>query len=213
MTSFWVMTHIIQRPELLASIRKEITTVMQPLEPLDASNGEALTNLAKKGLLDECPLLQSTISEALRVSSTGASIRKVTKTAVIGGKTLPVGANVLLPQRLSLLSPQAFGPNADQVDLRRFMHNKSLQRHESYRVYGGGVTLCSGRVLGKREIVTFVAIALWRYDIEMLQEGQEVLGVKGKPVPRLDEAKPSMGVAKQVEGDDMIVKISLRTPQ
>ena len=46
--------------------------------------------------------------------------------------------------------------------------------------------------------------------MEVLAPGKEALGVKGKPFPRVDEAKPSLGISKQVVADDMILKLTLR---
>ena len=69
---------------------------------------------------------------------------------------------MLLPQQESLLSPEGFGPNAREVDLSRFMKDKSLERTAYYRPFGGGITLCSGRFNGKEEVLAFVALGLWR---------------------------------------------------
>ena len=46
----------------------------------------------------------------------------------------------------------------------------------------------------------------------VVQPGEEVLGVKGILLPRIDERKPSLGISKQFEGDDMIVQISKLAP-
>jgi hypothetical protein len=46
--------------------------------------------------------------------------------------------------------------------------------------------------------------------MEIVGPKEKALGVKGMPFPRLDEAKPSNGMSKQVEGDDLILKISRR---
>jgi hypothetical protein len=55
---------------------------------------------------------------------------------------------------------EGFGANACEIDLSRFATDKSLERNGYFRPFGGGVTLCSGRILGKREVLTFVALAL-----------------------------------------------------
>ena len=43
--------------------------------------------------------------------------------------------------------------------------------------------------------------------MQVVDPGQEALGVKGMPFARVDTAKPSLGISKQVEGDDMILEI------
>jgi hypothetical protein len=58
--------------------------------------------------------------------------------------------------------------------------------------------------------MAFVALALLRYDIRPLKKGEKVLGVRGKPLPRVDDGRPSLGVATQIKGGDMILAISER---
>lgn len=210
MTAFWMLAYLLQHPAFTASVRKEIAPGMRMLESSTNDNDARMAEVTKNFLLSSCPLLNSAFNETLRVSSTGSSVRQVMKPVRIGSKTVSINTKIFMPQRQLLLAPEAFGPNAHQIDLARFAKNKSLDRHEYYKPFGGGITLCSGRVLGKREVLAFVALALWRYDIQVVNSGEEELGVKGVRFPRLDEGKPSLGISKQVEGDDMIVKIKKR---
>ncbi|KAL8969942.1 MAG: hypothetical protein Q9197_004074 [Variospora fuerteventurae] len=210
MTLFWLIAHLLQRPELATAVREEISPAMQAFHFPASGSEESLTEITKQQLVDACPLLNSAFNEVVRVTSTGCTIREVANPVGCGGKDLSPGTKVLIPQRPMLLAKQAFGPDALDVDLSRFSKNRALERHSYYRPFGGGVTLCSGRVLGRREILAFVALALWRYEMHPLDVGQEALGVRGKPFPRVDEKKPSVGIAKQIEGDDMIVRIARR---
>jgi hypothetical protein len=92
----------------------------------------------------------------------------------------------------------------------RFLKNKKLERSEFFRPFGSGVTLCSGRIIGRHQILAFVAIALLRFDIDVVKPEDEVMGVHGKAFPRVDDAKPSLGVSTQAKGDDLIIKVSPR---
>ena len=210
MTAFWMMAHLLQRPDVAAAVREEIGPAMKALESSETIDGANLADVAKRDLTESCPLLNSAFNEVLRVSSTGSTVREVMRPVRIGGKTIPIGTKVLIPQRQLLLATEGFGSNAHEVDLSRFLKDKSLARHDYYRPFGGGVTLCTGRFVGKREVLTFVALALWRYDMQVLNVGEDAHGVQGMLLPRLDEAKPSLGISKQVEGDDMIVKLTNR---
>ncbi|KAI9675453.1 MAG: hypothetical protein M1822_008931 [Bathelium mastoideum] len=213
MTTFWMMAHIVARPQLLAAIREEITLWMTQLPTDEAQLPAAMANTTRQHLTlpANCPLFNSTYSEVLRLCSTGAVVRKVMKPdAHISGKHIPQGTKMLIPQRQFLLSPNGFGSDVADFDPERFMKKRNLDRSEYYRPFGGGITLCSGRVVGKMEVMAFTALALWRYDLTVVQKGEKGQGVKGMAFPRLDEAKPSLGVAKQVEGDDMIVKLRRR---
>jgi len=96
------------------------------------------------------------------------------------------------------------------MDPYRFLKTKKLERSEFFRPFGSGITLCSGRIVGRQEALAFVAILLLRYDIRALKPGEKVLGVVGKPFPRVDETKPSLGVATQMKGDDLVLAVTPR---
>jgi cytochrome P450 len=133
------------------------------------------------------------------------------KDTVMEGKIIPADTIAFMPQRPLLLSPEAFGVDANEMDPYRFMRNKKLERSGFYRPFGSGVTLCSGRIVGRQEALAFVAILLLRYDIRALKPGEKELGVVGTPFPRVDETKPSLGVATQMKGDDLVLAVSPRT--
>ena len=204
------MAHLLNQPAIAAAVREEIAPAMEATQSLGETNRASLAEVTVNKLVESCPLLNSTFNEVVRVSSTGCTVREAKKPASVGGKTIPIGAKVLIPQRQFLMAKEAFGPDADEVDLSRFMKDKTLERHSYYRPFGGGVTLCSGRTIGRREVLAFVAVALWRLDMQVVELGNESLGVKGMPFPKIDEGKPSLGITKQVEGDDMIVRMTSR---
>jgi cytochrome P450 len=132
------------------------------------------------------------------------------KTTVLEGKTIPADTIAFMPQRPLLLSPEAFGQDAHEMNPYRFLKTKKLERSEFFRPFGSGITLCSGRIVGRQEALAFVAILLLRYDIRALKPGEKVLGVEGKPFPRVDETKPSLGVATQMKGDDLVLAVTPR---
>ena len=210
MAAFWMLAYLLQRPAFAEEIRAEIAPAMESVRLSDDTDGTALAILAKENLVEACPLLNSAFNEVLRVTSTGSTIRETTRPVEIGKKIIPSNTKVLIPQRLLLLATEGFGPDAHEVDLARFAKTKGLERGSYYRPFGGGMTLCSGRTLGRREVLSFVALILWQYELQLVQVGQEVLGIKGMPSPRLDEGKPSLGIAKQMQGDDSIVKFTKR---
>ena len=211
MTAFWMMAHLLQQPAFVAALRDEMTPMMEAIESSNEGfTGVTLADIAKQDLITSCPLLNSAFNEVLRVSSTGSTVREATRPVRVGEKTISKGTKVLLPQRPILMGTEYFGSNARDVDLSRFVKDKTLGRKEYYRPFDGGITLCSGRVLGKREVLAFVALTLWRYDMQVVNVGEAAMGVKGRPFPRLDEGKPSLGISKQVEGDDMIVMVKRR---
>ncbi|KAI1074866.1 cytochrome P450 [Whalleya microplaca] len=212
MTAFWMMINILLNESLVAAIREEI----KPLVTVLASKGTSLNQSDlpenfRSHLIQSCPLLNSLFNEVIRFYSTGCSVRQTIKPVRIDGKHVPVGTKILLPQRQLLVAPEVFGQDANIVDPQRFLKRKELDRHEYYRPFGGGITMCSGKTVGRYEVLSFLVFALSRYDFKVVPEGSTAMdGTKGMCIPRIDLKKPSLGVSKQVEGDDMILVLRKR---
>ena len=56
-------------------------------------------------------------------------------------------------------------------------------------------------------MLTFVAVVLWRYDIEVLGPKNSNETPLGKGFPRMDERKPCLGIIGPMPGDDVVLKI------
>jgi cytochrome P450 len=188
------MAYLLYDPTLYTSVRSEIDSA------LSAGPG----GLAER--LESCVQLVSIYNEILRLNTASASIRAVAATTDLGDVTLSAGAKVLIPYRQFHFDTKVFGGNASQFDAGRFL-NSGLSKDPSFRPFGGGTTYCSGRYLAKREVLTFLALALSRYDIEL---------ATGKPAttqtrfPICDVKMSSLGILPPVAGDDVHVVIRNR---
>ncbi|KAK8093350.1 cytochrome P450 [Apiospora hydei] len=210
LTTFWCMVHLLEDASLRAAVRAEIA----PFMTATADNGEDFAEPLRLGLCESCPLLNSVFNEILRFYNTGSSVRQTTREVRIDGRRVPGDTTILLPRRHLLLAPEAFGPDAHTVDPYRFFRDKGLERHEYYEPWGQGITRCSGKAIGRFEVLSFIAWALWRYEFKVVGEGQRAVdGTPGLRVPRIDLKKPSLGMSKQVEGDDMVVEVTQRFPE
>ncbi|KAL8935171.1 MAG: hypothetical protein Q9216_005557 [Gyalolechia sp. 2 TL-2023] len=186
---FWTMAYILQDGGLLDVLRHETRTVadQEPLEQVRA--------------LDNCPRLDAVYHEVLRLTTASTSIRTVISPTVIGGKEFSVGNDVFMPFRQMHLDPAVFGTDSRQFNPARFLDN-TLKKSPSYRPFGGGTTYCPGRFLAKREVLTFVALALNRFDLAVTGSGQQ-----GSQFPRLETRKPSLGVLAPIAGDDITIYV------
>lgn len=192
---FWILAYLLYDPELLSIIRTEVVPVVN----------KGTTDLESR--LECCPRLEAVFNEVVRLTSSSSSVRNVTSTTVIGGKILHKGTKVLIPYRQLHLNGEVFGSDPLHFDADRFFINKDLSRSSSYRPFGGGVTYCPGRILARREVITFVALILYRFDID-LTKGEIASASKSKPrFPRLDEGKPCLGIMGPVNGEDVFVTI------
>lgn len=188
-------------------IRQEIAPFMQAAVATGEGSAEAL----RLGLCESCPLLNSMFNEIIRFYNSGSSVRQTMREVHIAGRVIPEDSTILMPRRHLLLAPEVFGPDAHLVNPYRFLRNKKLERHEYYEPWGQGTTRCSGKAIGRFEVLCFVAWTLWRYDIKAVGPGEKARdGTKGMRVPRMDIKKPSLGISKQVEKDDMIVEVRPR---
>lgn len=86
----------------------------------------------------------------------------------------------------------------------RFLVKKALKRSSCYRPFGGGATLCAGRFVAMQEVLSFIGMAMYKYEIELVKKS----GDEAQRLPRVDSKKPTFGMMPPVEGDDLQVKIT-----
>ncbi|KUJ20206.1 cytochrome P450 [Mollisia scopiformis] len=177
---YWQILNILAQPGLLDRIRAEISpyaTVSKPFSIGTISEAPKLT-ISHDALSKDCPLLRSTYLECLRLFNQPWSVRQIaTDVTITGDKKAsnPVsfvmheGEYVTLPHDLHMRDPKYFkDPMA--FDPERFIvHNDdgSLSTNVgTIRPYGGGPSMCKGRVYAEKECLTLVAGVLAFWDLE-----------------------------------------------
>ena len=152
-----------------------------------------------------------------RYSSSALSVRDVTEDTIINGWKFKKGSRVMIPLRTNHQDPKTYGERIDEFVPNRFLNDfiktnssnsqaadgtsvgKTGPSIKSLKPFGGGTTLCPGRHFAVNETVAFIATALRRFDIQLV-EGQK-------------EAKPHAGfiLATVVHpAHDVYVRIRLR---
>jgi cytochrome P450 len=152
---FWVLSYLLYNVKFLHAIREET-------RPAFLGDQVEMTHL-----LEDCPCLNAVFDEVMRLTNSSSSIRRVASEVRIGGFKLREGTNVLIPYRQLHFNEGVFGSDVWVFNPDRFLKNKSLNRNVSYRPFGGGSTYCPGRFIARQEVVAFIAIALYRYDITL----------------------------------------------
>ena len=160
------------------------------------SDGE----IDSRRITEICPVLMAALNEVLRLTNTD-SARKVEQPVVIGTKTIPPGGRLFLPHRQMHRDEAVVGKDPESFKLRRFYDN-DLDRHPSFKPFGGGASLCPGRHIAKLEILSFVAFVLHHYDVEPHSSYPGL--------PRRNERIPTMGVPNPVDIDTILVNVSKR---
>ena len=155
-------------------------------------------------LTNNCPLLDSVLSEVLRLYTSSASMRYIDADTSIGSKVLRKGRRIMIPYRQLHENVDAYGADTMEFKPERFLVKKALKRSSCYKPFGGGATLCAGRFVAVQEVLSFIGVAMYRYDVELVKQG----GDEAQSFPRVDSKKPTFGMMSPIEGDDVHVKIT-----
>ena len=211
-TAFWLLTYLLHHPGLLAAYREETAAAF--------SSGPA-AELVDPFLIQDparCPQVNAIWHETLRMSGWAASVRLITEDTIVGGKRMRRGHRVMVPHRLLHFDADVFGASPGEFRAERWLEHhqgaegtetdaecgygsNSLARSPSWRPFGGGKTMCSGRFLARFSVTTFVATLLRRFDVEL---------VEGPAIPRADEGRPVLGTMSIMEGNDFKVRLTPR---
>ena len=163
-TTFWALSHIFSRPDLLDELREELACAVTR----NVSDGKATCSVEVTSLKQNCPLLLSVYHEILRTHSVLPSIREVLEDTLLNDQYLvKKGATIQMPMRLVHYDTETWGPDAQQMDLRRFLR-KDQQKLNSFkfRAFGGAPHICPGRHFATTEIVCTIAFMVMRYELE-----------------------------------------------
>lgn len=187
--AFWTLAHLLHDREALQAVSAEVRARLGAEE------------VASPAALREVPLLQSAISEALRLSSASITLRRALRPTTI---TLESGERYAIRQGdLVCLFPYLMHHDAEIfAEPERFKYDRFhapggvptfFKRGKRLTIplmpYGGGVSMCPGRHLANTEIKQFVATLLARYDLEALAPAP----------PPLDRSRAGLGVMPPTE--------------
>ncbi|KAI1262299.1 putative cytochrome P450 [Xylariaceae sp. FL1019] len=193
-TSFWLLTHLMHHPKYLEAFRTETAP---------AFRGDELVDLNYIQDPTKCPTVDAVWNETLRLAGWAASVRRVARDTVIGGKRLRTGNRVMVAHRLLHFDDAIFGMDVTAWRPERWLEARGskLQQSQSWRPFGGGKTKCSGRFLARYFVTSFTAALLRRFDIQ---------AVGNLPTPEPDVGRPVLGIISVKEGQDYSVSLTPR---
>lgn len=198
---FWILAYALHDPNLLNNLRKETS-------PAIHEKGVHLDYL-----LDNCPYLEAVYNEVLRLTASSSTVRSVTHATDLHDIILSPGNIVLIPSRQLHFDENAFGSDASQFRPERFLEDKYLSRNPSFRPFGGGTTYCPGRFLARREVITFIALFLHRFEVSLTKfdKTSKIGSAERIPFPKIEEMKPCLGIMGPAEGEDIEVYVRRAT--
>ncbi|KAI4147283.1 MAG: hypothetical protein L6R39_003169 [Caloplaca ligustica] len=181
-TFFWMLVHIFSRPDLLADLRSEISTVTaETTSPTPTSPKGVTRSITISRLKEHCPLLLSTYQETLRLQSHNSSSRWVTKDTFLADRYLLKAGNVIqMPGYPVHTMPSIYGADAETFKPDRFIKlekkkDKGTNQHPaSFRSFGGGATLCPGRHFATAELCATTAMFVMLFDMEPVKGGWKI---------------------------------------
>jgi len=206
---FWMVCYLLQDEVLTQQVANELRSCFDQHGNL---NVEELTQKGMTGM----PFTTALWYEVLRLTNSSSSARFVTTDTIIGGLTMRAGNRLIVPYRQLHTNTEVFGQDPMQFDVMRWLRNDNLERNPSYRPFGGGIWYCPGRHLAKQEIFMALGYLLYRYDVEVAPVGTGI-GKKAdaaagsrRSMPRMDEAKPGIGIVCPMAGDDLVLRLRKR---
>ena len=162
-------------------------------------------------LMRNSPRLEAMSQEVLRVLNAATSIRQVVSPTEVGGKLFRSGNKVLMPYQQLHQDEDVWGVDASRYDPERFLKRSKMLHSPSYRPFGGGTSLCSGRFLGKQGVFLFVALALHRFQIKVVTNQSDLADADLRAqIPGPDKCEPRLGIMGPQKGSNVMITIRER---
>lgn len=197
-----MLAEVVNKPKLRSAILEEISPLVSPTTPCTRSGGDLANELQK------CSTLVAVYHEALRVAASSTSVRIVMEETHLRGFKLERNARLVIPYRQMMLDEYTYGQDVHEFRHERFLQNPNLHKHPNYRPFGGGSSLCPGRALAQKEILTFVALALGKFQVGLSPQAHRR---GGRCVPEMNTKTPCIGImAPTGDGD---VRVRIERPQ
>lgn len=186
--AFWLTIRILASPGLVADVLKETA----PFVKVDQSHNSSFgiqeaprLKIDHKGLATSCPLLKSCYIESLRLDSAAWSVKKIAQDFTLTEKQedfvgahvgaepqtylFKAGTYIEVPSGLHMTDPKYFS------EPDKFIPDRHIKKGEngdkivdwgSVRPYGGGKSMCKGRLFAEREIITLAValFTLWEFE-------------------------------------------------
>nr|XP_030694901.1 prostacyclin synthase isoform X1 [Globicephala melas] len=182
--AFWVLLFLLRTPEALAAVRGELEPMLLQVEqPISQ-----MTALPQK-VLDSMPVLDSVLSESLRLTAAPFITREVVVDMALpmaDGRefTLRCGDRLLLFPFLSPQKDPEIYTDPEVFKYNRFLNPDGSEKKDFYKdgkrlknysmPWGAGHNQCLGRGYAISSIKQFVFLVLARFDLELISPDVEM---------------------------------------
>ncbi|KAJ8413318.1 hypothetical protein AAFF_G00093140 [Aldrovandia affinis] len=196
--AFWTLFYTIRSPEALRAATEEVNRILDSTGQRANPNGPHLTLTREQ--LDNMPVLDSIIKEAMRLSSASLNIRVAKQDFLLhldNKESYHIRRDdviALYPQLLHF-DPEIYEDpltykydrylDENRQEKTAFYKNGRKLRYY-YMPFGSGVTKCPGRFFAVHEIKQFLSLLLSYFEMELLDSDVKV--------PPLDQSRTGLGI-------------------
>ncbi|KAH8772004.1 cytochrome P450 [Diaporthe sp. PMI_573] len=209
----WVLMEIFRDPKLFQAIKEEVRRA----KIADGPDAGSLDHQ----VLCSLPLLQSVLTECLRLHVGVLITRTSTDPVNISGYSFPIGSVFQAPTEVAHLDEAVWGaPDHPASEFWAHRHIKEIEKKDGtgktikslefsiagragfFFPYGGGSGICAGRNLAKPEVLLVVAMFVLNFDVEFT--GWVKADGTSSNRPAMNDTKYANAVAAPPDRDMMI---------
>lgn len=196
--TFWSLFYMIRSPDAMRAAREEIQKIFSGPEGLEVLKKESVT--LSREQLDNMPVLDSIIKEAMRLSSASMNVR-IAKEDFLLHLDNQEAYRIRKDDVIALYPPMLHFDPEIYEDPYEFKYDRFLEENGQekttfcrrgrklryfYMPFGSGVTKCPGRFFAVYEIKQFLTLMLLHFDMELLDPAMKV--------PPLDQSRAGLGI-------------------
>ncbi|XP_052574317.1 cholesterol 7-alpha-monooxygenase [Peromyscus californicus insignis] len=195
--TFWSLFQMIRSPEALKAASEEVIGALQSAGQKPSPGGNAI--YLDQMQLNDLPVLDSIIKEALRLSSASLNIRTAKEDFTLhledGSYNIRKDDIIALYPQLMHLDPEIY-PDPLTFKYDRYLDEKRKTKTSFYKngnklkyfymPFGSGATICPGRLFAVQEIKQFLILMLSYFELELVESQVKC--------PPLDQSRAGLGI-------------------
>ncbi|XP_071410581.1 cytochrome P450 7A1 isoform X2 [Pithys albifrons albifrons] len=195
--TFWTLFYLLKSPEAMRAAIKEVQNILESAEEDISLYGKHISLNRKQ--LDNMPILDSIIKEAMRLSSASMTFRVAKEDFTLHLEddfyNIRKDDIVALYPQLLHFDPEIY---ADPLTFKydRFLNENGEEKTDFYRngrklkyyymPFGTGIAKCPGRLFAVHEIKQFLTLMLSYFEIELVDNNVKC--------PSLDQSRAGLGI-------------------
>lgn len=195
--TFWSLFQMIRSPEAMKAASEEVSAALQSAGQELSSGGSTIC--LDQGQLNDMPVLDSIIKEALRLSSASLNIRTAKEDFTLhledGSYNIRKDDIIALYPQLMHLDPDIY-PDPLTFKYDRYLDESGKAKTTFYKngnklkyfymPFGSGATICPGRLFAVQEIKQFLILMLSCFELEFVESQIKC--------PPLDQSRAGLGI-------------------